>query len=88
MGEAVVEGEGVDEGFQRRAGRAQRLRQVERAGAPGIECSFRYFQLVEGDIVLPRGIRPVRVVVRLLPASGAPVEQSFTWSAATAPAGG
>ena len=60
----------------------------QQAGAPGIEYSFRYFQLVEGDIVLPRGIRPVRVVVRLLPASGAPVEQSFTWSAATAPAGG
>ena len=60
----------------------------QQAGAPGIEYSFRYFQQVEGDIVLPRGIRPVRVVVRLLPASGAPVEQSFTWSAATAPAGG
>ena len=33
MGDAVVEGERVDEGFQRRAGRAQRARQVERAGA-------------------------------------------------------
>ena len=60
----------------------------QQAGAPGVAYSFRYFQQVEGDIVLPRGIRPVRVVVRLLPASGAPVEQSFTWSAATAPAGG
>ena len=60
----------------------------QQPAAAGIEYSFRYFQQVEGDIVLPRGIRPVRVVVRLLPASGAPVEQSFTWSAATAPAGG
>ena len=60
----------------------------QQAGAPGIEYSFRYFQQVEGDIVLPRGIRPVRVVVRLLPASGAAVEQSFTWSAATTSAGG
>ena len=60
----------------------------QQAGAPGIEYSFRYFQQVEGDIVLPRGIRPVRVVVRLLPATGPAVEQSFTWSAASAPAGG
>lgn len=60
----------------------------QQAGAPGIEYSFRYFQQVEGDIVLPRGVRPVRVVVKLLPASGPAVEQSFTWSTATAAAGG
>ena len=56
----------------------------QQAGAADIAYSFRYFQQVEGDIVLPRGVRPVRVAVRLLPASGPPVEQSFTWSAATA----
>lgn len=61
----------------------------QQPAAAGIEYSFRYFQQVEGDIVLPRGVRPVRVVVRLLPAAGAAaVERSFTWSAATAPAGG
>ncbi len=59
----------------------------QQVGAPGVEYSFRYFQQVEGDIVLPRGVKPVRVVARLLPASGAAVEQSFTWSAATAAAG-
>ena len=60
----------------------------QQPSAPGVEYSFRYFQQVEGDIVLPRGVRPVRVVVRLLPASGQAVEQSFTWSAAAASAGG
>ncbi|MEO5630201.1 MAG: DUF6776 family protein [Thermomonas sp.] len=51
--------------------------------APGVEYSFKYFQQVEGDIVLPPGIMPVRVIARLLPASGAAVEQSFTWGDAT-----
>lgn len=59
----------------------------QQAGAAEVAYSFRYFQQVEGDIVLPRGVKPVRVIARLLPAAGAPVEQSFTWSAATAPAG-
>ena len=52
--------------------------------APGIEYSFKYFQQVEGDLVLPAGVKPVRVVARLVPASGAAVEQSFTWSEAAA----
>ncbi len=56
------------------------LRQQQRA--PGVEYSFRYFQQVEGDIVLPPGVKPVRVFARLVPASGATMEQSFTWSEA------
>ena len=59
----------------------------QQAGAAEVAYSFRYFQQVEGDIVLPRGVKPVRVIARLLPASGAAVEQSFTWGEATAPAG-
>ncbi len=47
--------------------------------APGLDYSFKYFERVEGDIVLPAGVKPVRVIARLLPQSGAPVEQSFTW---------
>ena len=54
--------------------------------APGVAYSFKYFQQVEGDIVLPPGVKPVRLIVRLVPASGPPVEQSLTWSEATAPA--
>jgi hypothetical protein len=60
----------------------------QQAAAPGVEYSFKYFQQVEGDIVLPPGVRPVRVIARLTPASGAPVEQGFTWSEATGSAGG
>jgi hypothetical protein len=51
--------------------------------APGVEYSFKYFQQVEGDILLPAGLVPVRIVVRLVPAGGAAVEQSFTWAEAT-----
>jgi hypothetical protein len=58
------------------------LRQQQ--NAPGIEYSFKYFQQVEGDLVLPAGVKPVRVIARLVPSSGAAVEQSFTWGDATA----
>ena len=73
-------------------GRMQRLGWGElrqQQNAPGIEYSFKYFQQVEGDLVLPAGVRPVRVIARLVPASGAAVEQSFTWGETTsgAPAG-
>ena len=68
-------------------GRMQRLGWGElrqQQNAPGIEYSFKYFQQVEDDLVLPAGVRPVRVIARLVPASGAPQEQSFTWSEAAA----
>ena len=55
--------------------------------APGLEYSFKYFQQVEGDIVLPVGLKPVRLIARLLPASGPPIEQSVTWGQATSPTG-
>lgn len=58
------------------------LRQQQ--SAPGIAYSFKYFQQVEGDLVLPAGVKPVRVIARLLPATGAPLEQGFTWGEATA----
>lgn len=48
--------------------------------APGVEYSFKYFQQVEGDILLPEGFKPVRVSVRLQPSGGAAIEQSFTWA--------
>ena len=49
-----------------------------------MEYSFKYFQQVEGDVLLPPGLQPVRVIVRLQPQSGAAVEQSFTWADAIA----
>ncbi len=66
-----------------RNGRLQKLgwddlRQMP--SAPGVGYSFKYFEQVEGDVFLPAGLTPVRVTVRLLPQSGAAVEQSFTWA--------
>jgi hypothetical protein len=51
--------------------------------APGLEYSFKYFQQLEGDLLLPAGLQPIRVIARLEPARGAPVEQSFSWDDAT-----
>lgn len=59
----------------------------QRREARPVEYSFKYFQEVEGDIVIPRGFTPVRVNVRLDPGSGTAVEESFTWAQATGTAG-
>ena len=53
-------------------------------GAAGVDYSFKYFQQVEGDLILPEGFKPLRVIVRLAPPRGQAVEQSFTWAEATA----
>jgi len=55
----------------------------QQPAAPGVAYSFKYFQQVEGDVLLPAGLVPVRVTVRLTPQSGAAIEQSFTWAEAT-----
>ncbi len=70
-----------------RKGRMQKLDwpQLRQQPTPaGLDYSFKYFQQVEGDILLPADIQPVRVLVRLEPQGGAVVEQSFTWTEATA----
>ncbi|HZH43767.1 MAG TPA: DUF6776 family protein [Lysobacter sp.] len=67
-------------------GRLQRLEWADLRQQPqaaGLPFSFKYFQQVEGDLVLPPGLTPVRVTVRLAPQSGGPVEQSFTWAEAS-----
>lgn len=51
--------------------------------APGVAYSFKFFQRVEGDLFLPEGFQPARVIVRLAPNGGRVVEQSFTWAEAT-----
>lgn len=73
-----------------RAGRMQRLdwsQLRQQADAPGVDYSFKYFQQVEGDVLLPPGVQPVRVVVRLQPEGGKAVEQSFTWAEVVAKPG-
>jgi hypothetical protein len=56
--------------------------------AEGVEYSFKYFQQIEGEIILPPGFQPLRIRARLAPSSGAAVEQTLPWdeAAAAAPA--
>ena len=51
----------------------------KQTNAPGVGYSFKYFQQVEGEILLPKDFKPLRVTVRLVPAGGSAVEQSFPW---------
>lgn len=55
----------------------------QREDAPPLEYSFKYFQQLQGDFVLPEGFTPARVRVRAEPARGSAVEQSFPWTDAT-----
>ena len=52
---------------------------VDRVGA--LSFQFRYFQRLEGRLILPAGFVPQRVVVQATEdgASGPPVERSFDW---------
>lgn len=53
------------------------LRQA--AGSDGIPYDFKLFQRVAGDVALPPGFAPSRVLTRLQPAGGAAVDNSFAW---------
>jgi hypothetical protein len=50
--------------------------------AMGTEYSFKYFQQIEGDILLPEGFVPLRVHVRLAPVGAPAVDGSFPWGEA------
>lgn len=79
-GRATLALEGTLDGRMQKLGWAQ-LRQ--QTNAQGVPYSFKFFQRVEGDVLLPEGFKPVRVIVTLNPAGGRSVEQSFTWAEAT-----
>lgn len=53
---------------------------LQKPGAPGQPFSFRYFQQIEGSVMLPVGFTPQRVRVSLN-AQGNSVDQAFDWSA-------
>jgi hypothetical protein len=78
-GEARISVEGVSSG---------RLRSlpwetlVQKPGAPGQPFSFRYFQQLEGSVMLPEGFTPQRVRVQLR-SDGSTVDQAFPWQAQT-----
>jgi hypothetical protein len=72
-----------------RAGKLRKLAWADlrqQPSAPGVAYSFKYFQQLEGDILLPPGLQPIRVTVHVQPARGPGVERAFTWDEATAPA--
>ena len=50
-------------------------------GTPGQDYSFRYFQELGGNVMLPKDFTPQRVRVSLRGASGS-VEQNFDWKPA------
>ncbi len=76
-GEARVSVEGVSEG-RLRSLRWEDL--LQKPGAPGQTFSFRYFQQLEGSVVLPEGFTPQRVRVQLR-SDGSTVDQAFPWQA-------
>jgi hypothetical protein len=48
-----------------------------------LNFSFRYFQNLQADLILPEGFAPARVTVKLTPQgdAGEPIEKSFDWTA-------
>lgn len=76
-GEARVSVEGVSQGRLRSLGWDEL---VQKPGAPGQPFSFRYFQQLEGSVMLPEGFTPQRVRVQLR-ADGSTVDQAFPWQA-------
>lgn len=65
-----------------RAGRLARLDWPalrQKPAAAGIDYQLRYLQRVEGEFALPADFTPTRLIVRLQPAQGKPVETAFNW---------
>lgn len=50
----------------------------------GVAFAFRFFQQVRGSIMLPKGFKPNRVTVTLVPVGGAPVVRTLDWQGALA----
>ena len=68
-----------------RGGRAAQLAWSDLAPPParaGLPFAFKYFQQVQGMLVLPAGFVPSRAIVSAQPDGGAAVSRSFSWSAA------
>ncbi|QDI04886.1 hypothetical protein E4A48_15410 [Xanthomonas cerealis pv. cerealis] len=51
----------------------------QKSGVPGQDYSFRYFQQLDGSVILPKDFTPQRVRVSLS-GGGAPVTQTFDWT--------
>ena len=55
---------------------------LQKPNSPGQPFSFRYFQQLEGSVILPPGLTPQHVHV-VLNTKGNTVDQTFAWSAKT-----
>ena len=82
-GNAILSVEGVRDG---KLAAVQWDELHQQRGAPGQTYSFRYFQQLDGNVMLPHGFTPQRVKVTLN-GEDAAVEQAFDWKTATAAGG-
>lgn len=48
-------------------------------GAAALDFSFKYFQQLNGLVMLPEGFRPATVRLRVQPESGGSVEREYMW---------
>lgn len=62
-------------------GKARKLALKEIGGQEGLPFKFKYFQDIEGDIVLPSGFVPAKVIVRVEPRNKehSRLEEVFDW---------
>ncbi len=74
-GRARLSVEGVQDGQMRELGWAE----LTQTDAPTLEFAFKYFQQVEGNVMLPAGFTPHRVKVSVEGEAGR-AERSFAWS--------
>ncbi len=59
------------------------LADISSGTAPNLDLKFKYFQTVEGNMVLPSGFAPTNVAVEIAPAGGklAGFNKNFAWEA-------
>jgi hypothetical protein len=83
--ESIVRGE-VHFRVEGNRGAAQTsLNQLELGAPRKLRFSFRYFQDLEADLVLPPDFKPARLVVSVMPSmpGTAPTVESYSWAMAT-----
>ena len=76
VGKFTLAVEGMQDGKLRKLAWSD-LRQD--AGSDGVPYDFKLVQRVAGDIALPAGFAPTRVLTHLQPAGGTAVDGSFAW---------
>jgi hypothetical protein len=77
-GAALLTFEGIMAGAQRQL----TLHDLAAGKGDDLKLKFKYFQNIEGDVVLPEGFVPSRVVVEVVPNGGGAerIKRTFNWS--------